>query len=118
MDNLQNSKVKRPWGYFIVLDEGEKFKVKRILVNPKQKLSLQYHLHRAEHWTLVEGEATVTLEDKIITLTPKESTYIPVKAMHSLANDGDNIMQIIEVQLGDYLGEDDIVRVEDNYGRI
>ena len=107
----------RPWGSFTVLDEGEGFKVKRISVNPGHKLSLQYHHHRSEHWTVVQGEASVTLGEDIKQLKINESIYIPLKEKHALANEGEELMQLIEVQLGDYLGEDDIVRLEDRYGR-
>ena len=107
----------RPWGSFTVLDEGEGFKVKRISVNPGHKLSLQYHHHRSEHWTVVQGVATVTLGEDINQLKVNESIYIPLKEKHALANEGEELMQLIEVQLGDYLGEDDIVRLEDRYGR-
>ena len=107
----------RPWGSFTVLDEGEGFKVKRISVNPGHKLSLQYHHHRSEHWTVVQGEASVTLGEDIKQLKINESIYIPLKEKHALANEGKELMQLIEVQVGDYLGEDDIVRLEDRYGR-
>ena len=108
----------RPWGSFTVLDEGEGFKVKRISVNPGHKLSLQYHHHRSEHWTVVQGEASVTLDEDIKQLKVDESIYIPLKEKHALANEGEELMQLIEVQVGDYLGEDDIVRLEDRYGRV
>ena len=108
----------RPWGSFTVLDEGEGFKVKRISVNPGHKLSLQYHHHRSEHWTVVQGEASVTLGEDLKQLKINESIYIPLKEKHALANEGEELMQLIEVQVGDYLGEDDIVRLEDRYGRI
>ena len=108
----------RPWGSFTVLEEGEGFKVKRISVNPGHKLSLQYHHHRSEHWTVVQGEASVTLGENIKQLKVNESIYIPLKEKHALANEGEELMQLIEVQVGDYLGEDDIVRLEDRYGRV
>ena len=107
----------RPWGSFTVLDEGLDYKVKRISVNSGHKLSLQYHRHRSEHWTVVQGEATVTLGKVIKKLKVDESVYIPLKEKHSLANEGEELMQLIEVQVGDYLEEDDIVRLEDRYGR-
>ena len=107
----------RPWGSFTILDEGEGFKVKRISVNPSHKLSLQYHHHRSEHWTVVQGEATVTIGESTKPVKINESVYIPLKEKHALANEGEELMQLIEVQLGDYLGEDDIVRLEDRYGR-
>ncbi len=102
----------------MILDEGNCFKVKRITVNPDQKLSLQYHNHRSEHWTVVEGEATVTLGNKTFSLKTNESIYIPLKEKHSLANQGESVMCLIEVQYGDYLGEDDIIRLKDIYGRV
>ena len=108
----------RPWGSFTVLDEGEGFKVKRISVNPGHKLSLQYHHHRSEHWTVVQGVATVTVGEDIKQLKVNEPIYIPLKEKHALANDGEELMQLIEVQVGDYLGEDVIVRLEDRYGRV
>ena len=107
----------RPWGSFTILDEGEGFKVKRISVNPGHKLSLQYHHHRSEHWTVVQGEATVIIGEITKLVKINESVYIPLKEKHALANEGEELMQLIEVQLGDYLGEDDIVRLEDRYGR-
>ena len=115
---MSNYTENRPWGSFTVLDEGEGFKVKRISVNPGHKLSLQYHHHRSEHWTVVQGEASVTLGEDIKQLKVNESIYIPLKEKHALANEGEELMQLIEVQVGDYLGEDDIVRLEDRYGRV
>ena len=107
----------RPWGSFTVLDQDAGYKVKRIKVNPGHKLSLQYHHHRSEHWTVVQGEATVTVGKRIMKLKINESVYIPIKEKHALANEGEELMQIIEVQIGDYLEEDDIIRLEDRYGR-
>ena len=115
---MGNYTENRPWGSFTVLDEGEGFKVKRISVNPGHKLSLQYHHHRSEHWTVVQGVATVTLGEDIKQLKVNESIYILLKEKHALANEGKELMQLIEVQVGDYLGEDDIVRLEDRYGRV
>ncbi len=110
-------KVARPWGWYDSVDEGERFKVKRIQVNPGASLSLQMHRHRAEHWIVVKGTAEITNGDQIITLTENQSTYIPQGQTHRLANPGTTPLEIIEVQSGSYLGEDDIVRFEDNYGR-
>jgi mannose-1-phosphate guanylyltransferase/mannose-6-phosphate isomerase len=110
-------KVARPWGWYDSVDEGERFKVKRIQVKPGASLSLQMHHHRAEHWIVVKGEAEITNGDQVITLTENQSTYIPQGQTHRLANPGKTPLEIIEVQSGDYLGEDDIVRFEDNYGR-
>jgi len=110
--------VSRPWGKYDSVDSGETFQVKRITVNPKAKLSLQMHHHRCEHWIVISGVATVTCEDKIFELKENESTYIPQESTHSLENRTDQPLVLIEVQLGSYLGEDDIVRFEDKYGRI
>ena len=115
---MGNYTENRPWGSFTVLDEGDGFKVKRISVNPGHKLSLQYHHHRSEHWTVVQGLASVTVGEDIKQLKVNESVYIPLKEKHALANEGEELMQLIEVQVGDYLGEDDIVRLEDRYGRV
>ena len=110
-------KVARPWGWYDSVDEGERFKVKRIQVKPGASLSLQMHHHRAEHWIVVKGTAEITNGDKVITLTENQSTYIPQGQTHRLANPGKTPLEIIEVQSGSYLGEDDIVRFEDSYGR-
>ena len=110
-------KVHRPWGWYDSIDSGERFQVKRIVVNPGAKLSLQMHHHRAEHWIVVSGTAEVTNGDKTFLLTENESTYIPVGHTHRLANPGKVPLELIEVQSGSYLGEDDIVRFEDTYGR-
>ncbi len=110
-------KVARPWGWYDSVDEGERFKVKRIQVKPGASLSLQMHHHRAEHWIVVKGEAEITNGDQVITLTENQSTYIPQGQTHRLANPGKTPLEIIEVQSGSYLGEDDIVRFEDSYGR-
>jgi mannose-1-phosphate guanylyltransferase / mannose-6-phosphate isomerase len=110
-------KVHRPWGWYDSIDEGGRFKVKRIQVKPKASLSLQKHHHRAEHWIVVTGTAEITIGDKILTLTENQSTYIPLGEVHRLANPGSIPLEIIEVQSGSYLGEDDIVRFEDTYGR-
>jgi mannose-1-phosphate guanylyltransferase/mannose-6-phosphate isomerase len=110
-------KVTRPWGWYDSVDEGERFKVKRIQVKPGASLSLQMHHHRAEHWIVVKGVAEVTNGDQVITLHENQSTYIPQGQTHRLANPGTEPLEIIEVQSGGYLGEDDIVRFEDTYGR-
>jgi mannose-1-phosphate guanylyltransferase/mannose-6-phosphate isomerase len=111
-------KVHRPWGWYDSIDEGGRFKVKRIQVKPKASLSLQKHHHRAEHWIVVKGTAEITCGDQVLTLTENQSTYIPLGQIHRLANPGTIPLEIIEVQSGAYLGEDDIVRIEDYYGRI
>jgi mannose-1-phosphate guanylyltransferase/mannose-6-phosphate isomerase len=110
-------KVHRPWGWYDSIDEGERFKVKRIQVKPGASLSLQKHHHRAEHWIVVKGIAEITNGDKVLMLTENQSTYIPLGEVHRLANPGSIPLEIIEVQSGGYLGEDDIVRFEDTYGR-
>lgn len=107
----------RPWGSYTVLAEGDGFKVKQINVSPGGKLSLQMHYHRSEHWTVVSGTGKVTLGDKESLLRVNESTYIPVGVKHRLENPGKLTLRIIEVQNGRYLGEDDIVRFDDIYGR-
>jgi mannose-1-phosphate guanylyltransferase/mannose-6-phosphate isomerase len=116
-EHLTHRKVYRPWGYYESLDSGERFQVKRICVNPGASLSLQKHHKRAEHWTVVTGTAEVTKDNEVFMLDENESTYIPLGAIHRLRNPGDSPLEIIEVQSGAYLGEDDIVRFEDNYGR-
>ena len=109
--------VFRPWGSYDSVDNGERFQVKRITVKPGAKLSLQMHHHRAEHWVVVSGTATVRLGDEVKLVTENESVYIPVGVTHSLENPGKVPLHLIEVQSGSYLGEDDIVRFEDRYGR-
>ncbi len=110
-------KVHRPWGWYDSIDSGARFQVKRIVVRPGATLSLQMHHHRAEHWVVVRGTAKVTRGDEILLLGENESTYIPLGVTHRLENPGQIPLEIIEVQSGSYLGEDDIVRFEDNYGR-
>ncbi len=109
--------VFRPWGSYDSIDSDDGFQVKRLIVSPGAVLSLQKHARRAEHWVVVRGTARITLDDKVFDLTVNESTYIPIGAVHRIENPGDEPVHIIEVQCGDYLGEDDIVRLEDNYGR-
>ena len=108
----------RPWGRYEVLSEKEGYKVKRIIVLPKGKLSLQLHQYRSEHWIVVAGEAKVTNGEKTLILTVNQSSYIPKQTKHRLENTTDHELVIIETQLGSYLGEDDIVRFEDIYDRI
>lgn len=116
-EHLQPPKVHRPWGNYQSIDMGSRFQVKRIVVNPGAKLSLQMHRHRAEHWVVVDGKATVTRGEETFVLEENQSTFIPVGVKHSLENREQAPLSIIEVQSGDYLGEDDIVRFEDRYGR-
>jgi len=112
-----HTRVYRPWGYYQTLEIGARFQVKLINVTPGQRLSLQMHQQRAEHWVVVRGTATVVCEDKEFTLETDQSTYIPLGTRHRLANDTDDPLEVIEVQSGAYLGEDDIVRFDDVYGR-
>jgi mannose-1-phosphate guanylyltransferase/mannose-6-phosphate isomerase len=116
-EGLLHRKVERPWGWYDNLDQGKNFKVKRIQVNPGASLSLQKHLKRSEHWIVVKGIAEVICGDKKIILKENQSTYIPSGEKHRLTNPGRDILEIIEVQSGDYLSENDIQRFEDNYGR-
>ncbi len=109
--------VHRPWGTYTVLEDSPTFKIKRILVKPKKRLSLQKHYHRNEHWVIVSGTAVVQVGDKEMTLRSNESTYIHAGVLHRLENKGNINLLLIEVQVGEYLGEDDIVRVEDDYNR-
>lgn len=116
-EHVLHRKVYRPWGWYDSIDEADRFKVKRIQVKPGASLSLQKHHHRAEHWIVVKGTAEVTCGEKVILLTENQSTYIPLGAVHRLVNPGSIPLEIIEVQSGSYLGEDDIVRLQDTYGR-
>jgi mannose-1-phosphate guanylyltransferase/mannose-6-phosphate isomerase len=116
-EHLHHTRVYRPWGHYEGIDAGDRFQVKRITVKPGEKLSLQMHHHRAEHWVVVSGTARVTCGDKISLLSENESTYIPIGMNHRLENPGKLPLHIIEVQSGSYLGEDDIVRFEDIYKR-
>jgi mannose-1-phosphate guanylyltransferase/mannose-6-phosphate isomerase len=116
-EQLLHRKVSRPWGWYDTIDVGDNFKVKRIQVNSGATLSLQKHSKRAEHWVVVKGTAEVTCGDKVITLSENESTFIPLGESHRLSNPSTDILEIIEVQSGSYLGEDDIERFEDSYGR-
>jgi mannose-1-phosphate guanylyltransferase len=110
--------VYRPWGKYDSVDSGKRFQVKRITVKSGAKLSVQMHHHRAEHWIVVSGTAKVTIGGKEQLLTENESAYIPITAIHSLENPGKVDLELIEIQSGSYLGEDDIVRFEDRYGRL
>lgn len=107
----------RPWGHFTVLEEAERYKLKRIVVEPKQRLSLQMHYHRSEHWVVVKGTAKVTINQQETILSENESIFVPKRAIHRLENPGKVLLELIEVQVGEYVGEDDIVRLEDIYQR-
>ena len=110
-------KEERPWGWYDVIDEGDRYKVKNIEVKPVSSLSLKLHHHRAEHWVVVEGTAMVQLNDAKQLLSENQSTFIPLGCKHRLSNPGKIPLKIIEVQSGPYLDEDDIERFDDNYGR-
>ena len=114
---VQHRRVARPWGWYDSIDRDERFQVKRIAVKPGASLSLQKHHHRAEHWIVVTGTARVTKGSETFLLTENQSTYIPIGETHRLENPGETELEMIEVQSGSYLGEDDIVRLTDNYGR-
>jgi mannose-1-phosphate guanylyltransferase/mannose-6-phosphate isomerase len=107
----------RPWGSYTILEEGQRYKIKRIMVHPGEKLSLQKHYHRSEHWVVIKGTAKVVIDDKDIFIHENESAYVPKSTLHKLENPGKVPLEIIEVQNGEYVGEDDIVRVDDVYGR-
>ena len=117
-DEAENHRLcYRPWGHYDSIDAGQRFQVKRITVNPGASLSLQMHHHRAEHWIVVTGTAQVTCDENVMLLTENQSTYIPIGTKHRLHNPGQVLLEMIEVQSGSYLGEDDIIRFEDNYSR-
>jgi mannose-1-phosphate guanylyltransferase/mannose-6-phosphate isomerase len=115
--HVNHTVTHRPWGSYEGVDSGDRFQVKRIVVKPGAKLSLQMHHHRAEHWVVVSGSALVTCNEKQFLLQENESTFIPLGSRHRLENPGKVPLHLIEVQSGGYLGEDDIVRFEDTYGR-
>ncbi len=117
-ERIAHRRVYRPWGSYETVDLDQGFQVKRLIVNPGARLSLQKHARRAEHWVVVRGTARVTRDRDVFDLVANQSTYIPLGATHRLENPGKEILQLIEVQSGDYLGEDDIVRIEDSYGRV
>ena len=110
--------MNRPWGSYTVLEEGARYKIKRIYVRPLHKLSLQMHYHRSEHWVIVSGTANVTIQDEEKLVHEGQSIFVPKSSIHRVENPGKVPLEIIEVQVGEYLGEDDIVRLEDIYGRI
>ena len=111
------SVVNKPWGSFEIIDQGDNFLVKKIYVKPNCKLSLQSHINRSEHWVVVKGLALITCGEKLFTLSINQSTYIPQGEIHRLENCEDVPLEIIEIQTGSYLGEDDIIRLEDDYKR-
>lgn len=109
-----NAVEERPWGYYIVLDEADTYKIKKVIVSPGQKLSLQLHYHRSEHWVVVSGFAEVDLNDEQIMLRKGESMFVPIGVKHQLKNPGIIPLEVLEVQIGEYLKEDDIVRFEED----
>jgi mannose-1-phosphate guanylyltransferase/mannose-6-phosphate isomerase len=114
---LEHVTTFRPWGSYTVLEEGDRYKIKRIVVNPGERLSLQKHYHRSEHWVVVKGTAKVTIADRELFVHENESVYVPKSTLHRLENPGKVALEMIEVQNGEYVGEDDIVRIDDTYGR-
>lgn len=108
----------RPWGGYSLVLSGERFQVKRLFVKPGKKLSLQKHHHRSEHWIVVRGSAEVTVNGEVTLLSENQSIYLPLGCVHRLANPGKILLELIEVQTGSYLGEDDIIRIEDEFGRV
>ena len=114
---IEHRRIYRPWGYYQGVDSGARYQVKRIVVKPGARLSLQKHFHRSEHWVVVKGTAEVTIGEEVRSVHENESIYIPIGSVHRLANPGKIPLELIEVQVGSYLGEDDIVRLDDIYGR-
>ena len=117
-ESIEHKKIYRPWGNYTKINEGDRWKVKKIFVKPGEKLSLQLHHHRAEHWIVVNGTASVEVDDEKLILYENQSTYIPLGSKHRLSNPGKIPLILIEVQSGTYLEEDDIKRFEDSYGRL
>ena len=116
--HVAHVRVVRPWGSYQSIDAGHHFQVKQLTVKPGARLSLQSHRQRAEHWVVVEGRARVTRDEEVFDLEPNQSTYIPLGTRHRLENPGQDTLRVIEIQSGDYLGEDDIERFDDIYGRM
>ncbi|MBU1627753.1 phosphomannose isomerase type II C-terminal cupin domain [bacterium] len=118
MNDKNSKKDYRPWGYYEILFESEDLKIKRIIVYPGKRMSLQLHYHRSEHWFIIRGEGKVTLDNDNLKLGPYQSINIPLKTPHRIQNTGIDNLVFIEIQTGDYFGEDDIKRIEDDFGRI
>jgi len=118
MKNKEINNSERPWGRYFVIEENHKYKIKRIEVHPKGRLSYQYHMKRAESWTIIEGQGIVTIDGVEKKVTAGESIKIYREAKHRIQNTGDSVLVFIEVQTGTYFGEDDIVRIEDDYNRV
>tara|TARA_Y100000389_G_scaffold199183_1_gene237090 strand:- start:133 stop:486 length:354 start_codon:yes stop_codon:yes gene_type:complete len=108
---------KRPWGTYRTIEQKDNYQIKHIIVHPGQRLSLQYHCHRSEHWTIVKGLGKVQLNNDFFNLEVNKSIFIPKEAKHRITNETDKNIEFIEIQIGDYLGEDDIHRIEDDFGR-
>ena len=108
----------RPWGYYRTIEQKANYQIKHITVKPGKRLSLQYHFKRDEHWTIIKGKGIAQLNDKSIELRINDTIYIPKESKHRMTNNTDEFVEFIEIQIGDYLGEDDIVRLEDDFGRI
>ena len=117
-EEKENIMEQRPWGYFVNLLEEPGYKVKKLVIKPGQRISLQMHNYREEHWIIVQGEGTAIVGDQIKKVRKGDYVYIPKKTKHRLENTGQSDLIVIEVQIGDYLGEDDIIRFEDDYGRV
>ena len=117
-EGRHHKKIHRPWGYYESIEENDNWQIKKIVVSPGASLSLQMHNHRAEHWVVVEGNAKVELNNEVKYLSKNESIYIPIQSKHRLSNPNKNPLILLEVQTGEYLGEDDIIRFDDIYGRI
>ena len=117
-EGRQHKKIYRPWGYYETIEESKNWQIKKIIVKPSASLSLQMHKHRSEHWIVVEGTAKVQVNDEIRYLSENESIYVPIESKHRLSNSEQKPLVLIEVQTGNYLGEDDIIRFDDIYGRI
>ncbi len=115
---MTTNKTLRPWGNYIIIDDGPYYKVKKITVNPGQKLSYQLHHKRSESWTIIKGSGIVVINDKKYNVDYGDNIQIPVKSKHRIFNNTDNLLEFIEVQTGEYFGEDDIVRIKDDYNRI
>jgi mannose-6-phosphate isomerase-like protein (cupin superfamily) len=111
------TQIEKPWGYYAIIDQGPHYKVKKIVVYPGYRLSLQMHYHRNEYWLVVKGVALVTVGDQTFILDPNQSTYIPMQTFHRMENRGDELLEIIEVQNGNCISEEDIVRIEDDFNR-
>jgi len=108
----------RPWGFYRTIEQKANYQIKHITVKPKKRLSLQYHFKRDEHWTMIKGNGIAQLNDTTITLGINDTLFIPKESIHRMKNNTDEVVEFIEIQIGDYLGEDDIIRLEDDFGRV